>query len=996
MHLRISLTDIIKYIFVSIAFLFIFPLITDSAVHATNRPLVEVYAQQGGTGNERTKDVAVDASNNVFVFGRTDGTLDIDGDGGIDPYTSAGSNDLFLAKYDDLGNAQWLLGWGNSNDVSFYNNNFSGKIALDSAGNVYIASMFQGDNFDLDATDGTDIYSELGSLDLSEMFIAKYDTDGNYIWGRVVQSADVPNRVNDIHITSSNEIYIGGLYEGATDFNPGVGVDNKPAVASTEGYVTKYDTNGNYYWTTTINGTGTEQVNGIYANSSFIYATGNFTSASYLDGDGLGGGNGPITPTQDPQFDLFVAKYNKSNGSLVDYFTVGDASDDTTGEDIYVDNSGNIYLLSTTQGTDVDYDPGAGSELITTAGGNDTIVAKYNNNMEFVWVKQMGGSGNDFPEEIQATNTAVYISGSFASTVDFDPGVGEVAKTAVGSTDGYIWKLDTSGNYKWVAVFSSSGFDNVYSLRIKGNHVYGANYFQGPTVQLDQYGNSAEISNAGSRDGYYVRYRDVETSRIANGPSGFDLFDQGSSYDATQISDAFYGSNRTIQMFDGSIPIAEIAVDMTDDRDWAAADITAESDNTEYKAYVHNLTNAEGADNTFTLFVPKDAGDSAVFICPGASSLVDVSEDCTDGFARTESSSYVDIVNEGGQDYWKISGLSGTGGISGVFPVTGTNFTIVPNTSDVSSAQEVTVNYIATGEFNIGDTIALDFDTGGDFTLDNCASASDDADGDTTADGAGVGVTNGGPNNDRFLYTFTDATTTASTVGIELCIEVTSPSIAGNYKVDLADSQGMFGSEFYYVGNENLLNVIASVDPTLTFVIRTADDSGDLGNVGGGAVGPNLCNLGNLSLVGVQECSYRLKIGTNAGSGYSVNILTDGSLRNGTNFIANVAENSLVTAGTEGYGIAFNSGSYDPDGAGTVFDPIICTEAGDFNDNDTPTASAITTGINTALYSCAGPNSPLTTDVDNTAIVTHRAEASSSTSAGAYAQLVTYTVSATF
>jgi hypothetical protein len=217
--------------------------------------------------------------------------------------------------------------------------------------------------------------------------------------------------------------------------------------------------------------------------------------------------------------------------------------------------------------------------------------------------------------------------------------------------------------------------------------------------------------------------------------------------------------------------------------------------------------------------------------------------------------------------------------------------------------------------------------------------------------------------------------------------QLVTSSTAGNYAISVR-SPADVGAFFFYIGDENDVEITATVDDTLSFVIRNTADNGDQPNVGG-ANTPNLCDLGNLSTASVQTCSYRLKVSTNAPSGYDITIATDGSLRNAgdTEFINNVTEDTTVTGGTEGYGIAFAGGATT---SGT------CTEQGNFNDDDTPTATAVTTGINTALLDCAGPNNPAGTDTTNTALVTHRAESDAGTAADSYSQLVTYTVAPSF
>ncbi len=436
------------------------------------------------------------------------------------------------------------------------------------------------------------------------------------------------------------------------------------------------------------------------------------------------------------------------------------------------------------------------------------------------------------------------------------------------------------------------------------------------------------------------------------------------------------------------VPLSDVTVTFPDSGNLFWPYVSGDSDRDAGKAVIAGLGISDGTDSTHSLYVPKRAQDGGVRICPDAETLPEVTDDCVDGYELTAGSASVSIVSIDGLYYWKITGLSGTGGI-GVPLVGAIGLTLTPNAVAISSDTDIVAHWVPSGEMPVSGTAAVDFPAG--FTLaDTCSVPTTDADSDSIMDGSAT-ITTDGFGNPRYLYTFTAPTTTASVTGLDFCIHVTAPATAGNYEVDAYDSLGGFGSAPIYVGSENQVNILATVDTVLTFVIRTSDDTADLGNVGGSSVGPNLCDLGSLSDSGVQECAYRLKVTTNATSGYTVNIKTDGSLRNtdDSEFIDNVTDDSLVTAGTEGYGISLVGGS-------CTGDPFGLTELGTFAVDDSPTATGVTSGINTSLYSCTSGNNPSSPDTTNTALVTHRAEADSGTPAGTYTQLVTYTVSASF
>lgn len=305
----------------------------------------------------------------------------------------------------------------------------------------------------------------------------------------------------------------------------------------------------------------------------------------------------------------------------------------------------------------------------------------------------------------------------------------------------------------------------------------------------------------------------------------------------------------------------------------------------------------------------------------------------------------------------------------------GVGVTISPAALTSATDTDVTFSYVASAQYASGNTVSITAPAG--VTILNCSSGTTDADGDSTPDGSGSVA------GQTYTYTFTASTTTATTTGVDFCINLEATT--GNYGITFVDSKTVssnndYGAALIYVGSANVVTVSANVQPALAFVIRNSDDDGNT----------NTCALGTLTLVAVNTCSYRLKVTTNSGSGFTIQVDTDGDLRrSGSGDVADindidlVTNNTLVTAGTEGYGISLNGGSIT---GGSV------TESGDFATDDTPLP--ISTPTN--LLTTNGTNNPGTTDTTNTALVTHRAAMDGDTATGNYTQLVTYTVSASF
>src|SRR5688500_2535630 len=98
----------------------------------------------------------------------------------------------------------------------------------------------------------------------------------------------------------------------------------------------------------------------------------------------------------------------------------GTASDG--GESTAVDNTGNVYTTGSFTGT-ADFDPGTGTNNLTTFGSDDIFVSNLNSSGEFVWARQLGGTNSDKGISITVDNIGnVYTTGRFAETTDFDPG----------------------------------------------------------------------------------------------------------------------------------------------------------------------------------------------------------------------------------------------------------------------------------------------------------------------------------------------------------------------------------------------------------------------------------------------------------------------------------------------------------------------------------------------------------------------------------------------
>ncbi len=152
-----------------------------------------------------------------------------------------------------------------------------------------------------------------------------------------------------------------------------------------------------------------------------------------------------------------------------------------------MDGSGSVYTTGSFRGT-VDFDPGAGTFELTSAGQDDIFISKLTTDGNFVWAKRIGGTLADQAFGIAVDGSGnVYTTGTFRGTADFNPGTGAFELTSAGGTDIFISKLAANGDFAWaksIGGVSTLG-DGGRAIAVDGSgNVYTTGYFRG-TVDFD-------------------------------------------------------------------------------------------------------------------------------------------------------------------------------------------------------------------------------------------------------------------------------------------------------------------------------------------------------------------------------------------------------------------------------------------------------------------------------------------------------------------------------
>lgn len=163
--------------------------------------------------------------------------------------------------------------------------------------------------------------------------------------------------------------------------------------------------------------------------------------------------------------DIFVAKLD-SSGNLMwakSYGSQGSPMADG-GQAIAVDDNDNILVTGFFLGI-INFNPGGSGGVLNYFGDFDIFVLKLDKNGNFLWAKQFGGPSFDDANAISTDSQGnVYVSGVFANTADFDPGLLNFDLVSAGGFDAYLTKLDTAGNFLWAKQWGGLASDGGQSI----------------------------------------------------------------------------------------------------------------------------------------------------------------------------------------------------------------------------------------------------------------------------------------------------------------------------------------------------------------------------------------------------------------------------------------------------------------------------------------------------------------------------------------------------
>ncbi len=399
------------------------------------QPSIEWKANFGGSEQDRSSIITALNDGNYLISGSS-------GSSNGDLTSNNGSWDAWIVKISPSGSKIWqksyggsfleslasvietengdliLLGKTGSDDGDIESGNNGGDdvwlIRLNSQGeliweNTYGGSMNDAGSTVIQTDDGgflvlAESFSEDGDISTNyengDFLLFKVDSNGALIWEKIFGGSlsDVPT---NMIISSNNEILLGGL---SSSFDGDINISSNGL--SFEYVVMKLNIDGDLLWSRTYGGDGGDGLSKILEMDS-----GGFL----LVGDMYYSEGGDISNSYNGH-DCWFLRINES-GDIVWERTYGGNANDIANS-VRKRANGNFVIAGASKSSDID--------LEENFGDLDCWIFEINENGDFIWGKNYGGSDIDSATDIELTDDggAIFTVRSLSIDGEFDMGSG--------------------------------------------------------------------------------------------------------------------------------------------------------------------------------------------------------------------------------------------------------------------------------------------------------------------------------------------------------------------------------------------------------------------------------------------------------------------------------------------------------------------------------------------------------------------------------------------
>ncbi|MDH4038705.1 MAG: T9SS type A sorting domain-containing protein [Candidatus Krumholzibacteria bacterium] len=380
-----------------------------SQSHALTPVPSHSWSRSFGDDNvQRAAFVAMDAGGNVYMAGAFYSTVNLGGGNLI----SAGTEDIFLAKFDASGVHQWSQRFGDALPQSVT------SLATDTAGNVIVAGGFYGS---VDFGGGS-----LVSAGETDGYLVKFSPAGTHQWSKRFGDANL-QECRAVATDPAGNVLVTGFFGGTVNF----GGANLVSAGGFDVYLAKFNPGGLHQWSQRFGDADNQLGLSVATDPS-----GNVVITGDMQGTVNFGGANLVSPTS---YDIFLAKF-ASNGAHQWSQRFGDAFWNDEGTSVVADGASFIYLTGSFGGT-VNF----GGANLVSAGGFDVYLAKFNPGGLHQWSERYGDASTQVSASVATVDGIVCLTGNFEGSIDFGGG----GLVSAGLNDAFLTTISWSGDHIW-------------------------------------------------------------------------------------------------------------------------------------------------------------------------------------------------------------------------------------------------------------------------------------------------------------------------------------------------------------------------------------------------------------------------------------------------------------------------------------------------------------------------------------------------------------------
>jgi hypothetical protein len=306
----------------------------------------------GNSGQDIGRSVSSDGGANIYVTGNQ-GSDTLRFGASYLVNADPGNDNIFVAKYDTLGNVQYQKSFfGHDMDEAY-------GITTDASGNSYLTGYFRSDTIHFGSLYLTD-------FNAYDFYIAKLDPSGNPLWAHSSQSA-TDDYGYSIANDGSGNVYATGNYSSSSIV---FGSDTLTNPGGAKLFIVKYDSNGNVLWALQSSGTASSPV---WYSSIAAFGVDNVCIAGTFSGSAFTLGN--VALMSQGQWDMYAAHIYNFSATVPSTTSVScfGGNDGTATSSVVGGYSPITYAWNNSQTTSTATNLVAGNYTVTVTDGNSCV-----------------------------------------------------------------------------------------------------------------------------------------------------------------------------------------------------------------------------------------------------------------------------------------------------------------------------------------------------------------------------------------------------------------------------------------------------------------------------------------------------------------------------------------------------------------------------------------------------------------------------------------------